>query len=57
MVDLRLGKSLEYVEGIFEGDIHSISWKENLILAGGSDGKIVILDDRMMKSPLYVHKN
>ena len=44
MWDLRLGKNLEFIEGVFEGDIHSISWKDNFILAGASDGKIAIID-------------
>ena len=54
--DLRLGKNLEFIEGMHDGDIHSISWKDNYILSGASDGTLVIVDDRMTKSPLYTHK-
>lgn len=41
------------IKGLHSNDINCLSVRDNYILSGGEEGRINIVDDRMLKS-LYV---
>lgn len=48
--DYRTGVSVARVKNMHHDDINCISVRDNIILSGGEDGKVNIIDDRMYQS-------